>query len=188
MEDEMEKIARELDEGEGEEGSLSLEVETWDGTESGEGGEGRNVKVETEVEPSGAEAAADTDAATGAKEAAAPVKIIGGNEKGEENLVRKQEGSHIKLTPDFQEGYCDVCQEDARVRLILKYVNGKLSRQVGICEKCAKDHPNDHVDRILAEYGKAPPPKAEETETSVLEPSTSVANITTELEEDTTAG
>jgi len=67
--------------------------------------------------------------------------------------TKDESGRHVRLTPGFEEGYCDVCCEKKAVRLVLEFVNGKLKRKAGVCGECV-DSIQKSTEDIINEYGK----------------------------------
>lgn len=89
-------------------------------------------------------------------ECSSMVAVVGGpvcDTKGES-------GHHIRITPGFEDGYCDVCCEKKAVRLVLEFVNGKLKRKAGVCEACSNSSQKSSED-LIKEYGKEPELKEE---------------------------
>jgi len=74
--------------------------------------------------------------------------------------TKDESGYHIRITPGFEDGYCDVCCEKKAVRLVLEFVNGKLKRKAGVCDACGNSQKSG--EDLIKEYGKEPELKEEE--------------------------
>ena len=86
-----------------------------------------------------------------AKDGGSMVAFVGGPALKEAGA---DSGRRIRMTPGFEDGYCDVCREKKAVRLILEFVNGKIMRKAGVCEKCGDSNQNLSGEELIKEYGQ----------------------------------